>query len=155
MTAKAGLRLADVTDIAAVTAFQHAAYARNRAALGVEPLPLVADYADIFARHEVWIADGKDGPEGVLILQARPDDLLIWSVAAAPQSQGRGLGNRLLVAAEARALELDRGIVRLYTGEKLTSHIAWYERHGYRRERTENLGDRRLVHMIKHLARPT
>src|SRR6266568_2679444 len=74
-----------------------------------------------------------------------------WSVAVAPEAQGRGIGNRLLAIAEARARELGRGKVRLYTGEKLTGNIAWYERHGFARERIEDLGDRRLVHMMKRL----
>ena len=66
--------------------------------------------------------------------------------------QGRGIGNRLLATAEARARELGRRRVRLYTGEKLAGNIAWYARHGFVRERIEDLGDRRSVHMMKALA---
>ena len=76
---------------------------------------------------------------------------MIWSVAVAPEVQGKDIGNRLLRVAEARARELGRGKVRLYTGEKLTGSIAWYERHGFARERIEVVGERRLVHMIKEL----
>jgi hypothetical protein len=43
------LRRATVDDLAAVVALQHAAYAKNRAILGVEPVPLLADYGQIFA----------------------------------------------------------------------------------------------------------
>ncbi len=95
------------------------------------------------------MAEGAYGLEGVLVLQPRRDDLLLWSVATAPQVQRRGLGNRLLAAAEARGRELGRLSVRLYTGERLADNIAWYERHGYARERVEQLDDRRLVHMVK------
>ena len=107
----APLRRAGATDVAAVNALQHAAYARNRTILGLEPLPLTVDYATIVADYEVW----------------------------------------LLTVAQARARELGRRIVRLYTGEKLTGNIAWYERHGFAREKIEVLGDRRLVHMMKTL----
>jgi ribosomal protein S18 acetylase RimI-like enzyme len=151
VSATAPLRRAVAADVAAVNALQHAAYARNRTILGVEPLPLTVDYATIVADYDVWLLEQGDGLEGVLILETRADDLMIWSVAVAPQAQGRGIGNRLLAIAEARARELGRRRVRLYTGEKLTGNIAWYERHGFARERIEDLGDRRLVHMMKRL----
>jgi ribosomal protein S18 acetylase RimI-like enzyme len=149
--ATAPLRRADAADVAAVDALQHAAYARNRAIMGLEPLPLTVDYATIVADYDVWLLEQGDALEGVLILKTRADDLLIWSVAVAPQVQGRGIGNRLLAIAEARARELGRGKVRLYTGEKLTGNIAWYERRGFTREKIEDLGDRRAVHMMKEL----
>jgi ribosomal protein S18 acetylase RimI-like enzyme len=146
------LRRANDADLPAIMSLQHAAYDGNRALLGVGPLPLQADYAAILKGHEVWLAEGLDGLDGVLILKAEPDHLLIWSVATAPALRGRGLGNRLLVAAEMRARELGRNCVRLYTGEPLTGNIAWYERHGFVRERIEQLDDRRIVHMVKALA---
>ena len=149
--AGAGLRRAAVSDVAAVTAFQHAAYARNRTVLGLEPLPLTVDYADILAHSEVWLLEAGDALEGVLILEPRVEDLLIWSVAVAPELQRRGIGNRLLAFAEARAHELGRRNVRLYTGHKLAGNIAWYERHGFVQERIEQRGERRLVHMLKAL----
>jgi len=146
-----GLRRATGADVEAVTALQRAAYASNRTILGVEPLPLLADYRKIISQYEVWLAERADALEGVLILQPRIDDVLIWSLASAPGAQRRGVGRRLLRAAEARALELGRRALRLYTGEKLIGNIAWYGRHGYAVERIEQLADRRIVHMIKSI----
>jgi ribosomal protein S18 acetylase RimI-like enzyme len=148
----AGLRRAAAGDLAAVTAFQRAAYAKNRPLLGVEPLPLLADYTKILADYETWLCEGADGLDGVLILEPRTDDLLIWSIATAPRLHGRGLGNKLLAFAHERARAHGFTIVRLYTGEPLTSNIAWYERHGFVRERVEDLGDRRAVHMMKRIS---
>jgi ribosomal protein S18 acetylase RimI-like enzyme len=88
---------------------------------------------------------------GILILQSRADDLLIWSVATAPHARGSGLGNQLLAAAETRAQALGKPIIRLYTGELLVDNIAWYQRRGYMVERTEAMPDRRIVHMKKTL----
>jgi ribosomal protein S18 acetylase RimI-like enzyme len=144
-------RRARIDDLPAVTALQHAAYAKNRPILGVEPLPLLADYAQIFAQSEVYLAERDGALDGVLILQPRADDLLIWSVATAPRAQGRGIGNLMLAFAETRARELGLPCIRLYTGEKLTSNVAWYRRHGYAQEGTEDLGDRVLVNLIKRL----
>jgi ribosomal protein S18 acetylase RimI-like enzyme len=150
LSALAGLRRATLADLDAVTAFQHAAYDRNRALLGVEPLPLLADYADIIVSYETWLLERDGQLEGVLILEARPDDLLIWSIATAPASQQRGIGRALLAATEERAGALGRRTIRLYTGEPLTGNIAWYQRHGYAVEHIEQLApDRRIVHMSK------
>jgi len=146
-----GLRRATMADVDAVTALQQAAYAKNRDLLGVEPLPLLSDYVEIFSAHEIWLMECPDGLQGVLILEPRRDDLLIWSVATAPSAQGRGLGKQLLAAAEQRAKELGRSVIRLYTGEPLTGNIAWYGRHGYAVERVEALADRSIVHMAKSL----
>jgi ribosomal protein S18 acetylase RimI-like enzyme len=151
MTALADLRRAGAADIPALVALQRAAYARNRDILGVEPLPLTADYDEIFASYETWLAEDGGTLMGALILEPRSDDLLIWSVATAPAAQGRGLGNRLLAAAEARARELNLSTMRLYTGQKLVSNVAWYQRHGYAIERIEERSDRTVVHMVKPL----
>jgi GNAT superfamily N-acetyltransferase len=143
------LRRAGPGDLAAVTALQRAAYAKNRPLLGVEPLPLLADYSEILAEYEVYLVERDGALDGVLILEPRPGDLLIWSVAVAPPAQGQGVGNLMLAFAETRARELGLSCIRLYTGEPLTGNIAWYSRHGYAPERTEDLGDRRIVHLVK------
>lgn len=144
-------RRADIADRPAVEALQHAAYARNRRLLGVEPLPLKADYGEIFATMEIWLAEERDRLKGVLILQSRPDDLLIWSIACAPDAQGQGLGQIMLDAAEVRARQLGRTTMRLYTGAVLDTLIGWYHRHGYEIERHEELPDRHITHMIRQL----
>lgn len=145
------IRRATRDDLPAITALQHAAYAQNRVLLGVEPLPLQADYNDIFNRMDCWIVGEGNEPEGVLILDLRPDDLLIWSIATAPHTRGSGVGNALLAFADDRAREAGRSIVRLYTGERLTANVAWYARHGFVVERIEQMPDRRAVHMKKTL----
>jgi ribosomal protein S18 acetylase RimI-like enzyme len=145
------LRRATAADLDAVVALQHASYAKNRPLLGVEPLPLLADYRQIFSEYEVWLAESSTSLDGVLILEPRADDLLIWSVSTAPAAQGRGVGNTMLAFAETRARELGRTCIRLYTGQPLTSNIAWYQRQGYALESTEDLGDRVVVNLIKHI----
>ena len=100
-----------------VERLQRAAYVRNRELLGLEPLPLLTDYAEVFQDYEVWVLPGNDAPndvEAVLILDVRrADDILIWSIARAPATQRRGLGKALLQCAEDRARQfLARGRAR-------------------------------------------
>ena len=145
------LRRASLADLAEIKDVQHGAYAKNRDILGVEPIPLQWDYAEVMRQHEVWVADGPHGIAGVLILQPRVDDMLIESVAIATAAQGGGLGNVLLEAAEVRARMLGRHTMRLYTGELLDANVQWYRRRGYLIEQVEQRADRRVVHMVKGL----
>ena len=150
-SASLALRRAEAGDLASLLALQRAAYARNRPLLGVEPLPLLADYDDILRRMEVWLSEKDARLVGALILEPRADDVLLWSVAADPAAQGSGLGRALLAAAEERARQLGRNVIRLYTGTPLAHLVAWYGRHGFAVERIEALSDRSITHMVKGL----
>lgn len=55
------MRQAGPDDLAAITALQHAAYAPNRVLLGVEPLPLQADYQAVLRDYDVWLAEAVAG----------------------------------------------------------------------------------------------
>jgi len=145
-------RRAQTRDVAAIEALQRAAYARNRALLGVEPMPLLVDYHAIVARMEVWLFGPEEALRGVLALKAEPEALLIWSIATAPEAQGAGLGAFMLDFAQARARELKLATIRLYTGEKLRDNVDWYGRRGFAIDRVEALADRRVVYMSKRLA---
>ena len=145
------VRRAGPEDLAGLVALQEAAYRPNAAILGVEPLPLKADYAVLIAQYEVWLAERSRDLLGALILEPHADHMLIWSVAVAPGAQGQGLGDSLLELAEEKAEEAGLRELRLYTGEKLARNVEWYRRRGYAVDRIEALGDRRLVHMNKIL----
>lgn len=146
-----GLRRATAEDLSAVVALQRAAYAKNIPPGGAKPLALLADYSQILMACEVWLLESPHGIDGILVLEPRADDVLLWSVATAPRVRGTGIGNRLLQATELRARQLGRKRVRLYTGERLPDNVAWYKRHGYAQERIESLGDRKIIHLVKAL----
>ncbi|MET0605688.1 MAG: GNAT family N-acetyltransferase [Beijerinckiaceae bacterium] len=145
----ASLRRATPADRPEVETLQRAAYARNATVLGVTPLPLCADYGAIMHECEVWVAEDSAGPTGALILKLNVDHLELWSISVAPRAQGKGLGARLLAAAEKRARDLGYRTVRLLTGEKLVDNVAWYKRSGYSVDRVEQMPDRRAVHFSK------
>ncbi len=145
------IRRATSDDLPKIVAMQHAAYASGRNTTGVEALPLRADYDEIFAHHECWISGDGDTLEGALILELRPDDLLIWSIATHPRMRSTGLGSHLFDFAVQRARDTGRTVMRLYTNERLTRNIAWYTRRGFTIERVEKMPDRNAVHMKKIL----
>ena len=139
-------------DAALIAALHEVAYGRNRRLLGAEPLPLQVEAGELVRTKEVWLFEESDAPAGVLALEPQADAMLIWSVATTPAAQGRGIGGTMLDFAEHHALELGFELMRLYTGAKLTSNVAWYQRRGYQIDRVRTLADRDIVHMSKSLA---
>ncbi|MCC7346705.1 MAG: N-acetyltransferase, partial [Variibacter sp.] len=84
MSALATLRRVAPSERAAIEAHMRAAFSPNAAILGVAPLPLLADYAEIMATHETYVAEQNGEVVGALILQPREDDLYIWGIATTP-----------------------------------------------------------------------
>ena len=142
-------RRAVAADAAAVTALSQAAYQKFVERIGRLPQPLTADYAEVIRTDETWVAEDNGRLVGVLVLKPASDHLLIWSVAVAVESQGSGIGRRLLALGEREALRRGVSEIRLYTNEKMTENIALYEGHGYSISRREMREDRVLIHMSK------
>lgn len=125
-------RRAAAADEPAIVRITAASYTGWIEPLGGLPVPMTEDYAPRIARGEVWLAEADGAPTGLIVLEPRGDHLLIFSVAVAPASQGRGIGRALLGLAEARAAAAGMREVRLYTNAKMTSNIALYQAAGYR-----------------------
>lgn len=125
------LRLAGPEDISEIAALVDRAYAGYIERMGRTPGPMLDD-------HAAQVADGlvrvlcRDGRIcGVLVLIGKDDHLMLHNVAVAPEAQGRGLGRRLVEAAEEAAKRLGYGTVRLYTHETMVENIALYEHLGF------------------------
>jgi RimJ/RimL family protein N-acetyltransferase/ribosomal protein S18 acetylase RimI-like enzyme len=147
------LRRAGLADIPAILALKNAAYTPNESIIGVPSLPRIADYAQVVAEHEVWLAEEAGRLEAALVLDIEPEDFTVWSVAVAPEAAGRKLGAALMAFADERAQALGYASVHLYTHAKLTQRIAWYERLGFAITHHEDMADRRLAHMRKTIAK--
>jgi ribosomal protein S18 acetylase RimI-like enzyme len=72
-------------------------------------------------------------------------------LVVAPDRQGRGIGTRLLLAAE-ELLPPQVQTVGLFTGQHSQANLQLYRRHGYRQTHTTRAGAYLLVHLAK--ARP-
>ncbi len=153
MAGQVPLRRAGLADIPAILSLKNAAYTPNESIIGVPSLPRIADYVQVVAEHEVWLAEDGKGLSAALVLDIEPDDFTIWSVAVSPEAAGRKLGSALMAFADERARALGYGSVHLYTHAKLTQRIGWYERLGFAITHHEDMADRRLTHMRKPIAK--
>ncbi len=139
---------ADADQIAALT---DAAYRRYVPVFGRKPQPMTADHSRLIAEHEVWVMRVGELIAGLLVLIDEPAALLIYSVAVAPDFQGRGLGRRLVAWAETRALTAGHTTVRLYTNERMNGNVGWYAAQGFSETSREPYLGSTLVHMAKAL----
>ncbi len=148
-------RRATMVDGAALNTLARAAYSIYVGVIGREPMPMKVDWATLLSEKEIWILDGALGDAvGSLALEIKPDHVVVWSVAVAPEHQHRGVGRSLMAFAEARARDLQRPEVRLLTNARLERNIALYRRLGYVETRREHFPDRVLVHMSKVVSCP-
>ena len=145
------LRRAETGDLDSLVALQRAAYAQNEVLLGITPAPLAADYAQVIRDMECWVSGTGERLDFALILEFRPGDMLVWSVATHPEARGTGVGAALLRFAETRAHEDGRDTIRLYTAKVYEFNVAWYLRSGFTVESEEDYRGRTRVNMIKKL----
>lgn len=125
------IRLARPDEWPAVLSCVETAYAKYVPRMGMKPAPMLADYAALIARDEVYVIPGPDGVHGVLVIEPRADHLFIENIAVRPADQGRGYGYRLLRFAEDQARALGLPELRLYTHEVMTENLPYYARFGF------------------------
>lgn len=124
-------RRAGPADLATIGQLTAAAYAPYTVMFGAPPLPVTEDYAPRLARSEVWLLEDAGAAVALVVLERRPDHLMIYSLAVAPDRQGQGHGRRLLALAEDEARAAGLAELRLFTNSRMARNIALYERFGY------------------------
>ncbi len=141
-------------DAAAIRALTRDAYAAWVTLIGREPRPMTVDYEDAVLRHRFDLL--YRGADLIALIEtvAESDHLLIENIAVLPAAQGQGIGRKLLAHAEALAVSLGFGEVRLYTNQRFARNIAVYQRAGYWIDREEKLPHGVAVHMSKRVVPP-
>ncbi|MER8443070.1 GNAT family N-acetyltransferase [Mesorhizobium sp. M1066] len=125
------IRRARAGDLPAVVWLTEAAYAPYTALFGAQPIPVTEDYAPRIERGEVWLLESGDRSAGVLTLERHDDHAMIFSVAVAPDFQGRELGIALLKHADEQTRLWSLPEVRLYTNARMERNIALYLAYGF------------------------
>jgi len=120
--------------------------------IGREPAPMLTDYAGAVRAGQAWVAEDDGQAVGIMVVELRPDHLLVENIAVRPAAQGRGVGRQLLARAEELAVELGHNEVRLYTHETMTENIAYYPRRGYAETHRGGQDGYRRVFFRKQLA---
>lgn len=127
----ATIRLARHEDREGIEACVNAAYAKYVPRMGKKPAPMLADYAELIARGIVHVVGAPSDIRGVVVCFPVQEHFFLENVAVDPVYQGMGLGRALMgfVEEQARAGAYDE--IRLYTHERMTENIAYYQRLGY------------------------
>lgn len=125
------LRRAELQDAHSLAHCVHAAYQQYLPRMGKLPGPMLADYAQEIAQHQVWVAEEQGQILGGLVLILQRDHMLLDNIAVDPAYQGRGVGRALLEMADAEAFAQGYRELRLYTHETMTENIAMYARIGW------------------------
>ena len=131
MTAAGAIAPGRPADAVALTAIAEAAYAPYVPRIGRRPAPMDDDFADLIGRGRVLVARDEGGILGYLVRHPDGDHLHVANVAVVPTAQGRGIGGRLLAAAEAEARDHGLVAVALYTNVHMTENLTFYPRLGY------------------------
>jgi GNAT superfamily N-acetyltransferase len=125
------IRTARESDVAVLAELARAAYSGYIERIGREPAPMTADYASLVQAGLVWVAVRDDVVVGLLVLEVRPDHLLLDNIAVSHTARGLGIGRQLLGFADECARRRGLSEIRLYTNEAMTENLDYYPRHGY------------------------
>jgi len=126
------IREARPEDLAAIASLTEAAYATYTALFGAPPIPVTEDYAPRVERGEVWLLESDSKLAGLIVIERHDDHAMIFSVAVAPEFQGKGFGIVLLRHADEQTRLWGLPEVRLYTNARMERNIVLYTAYGFR-----------------------
>jgi ribosomal protein S18 acetylase RimI-like enzyme len=125
------IRLATPADRTTVETIVRDAYSVYLDRMDKPPGPMLDNYAMLIGDGVVSVFDEAGEVRAIIVLLPQSDHLLLDNIAVRPDSQGAGLGRRLIAFTEAEARRLGFAEVRLYTHQTMTENIALYARLGF------------------------
>ena len=129
---RACIRLARPEEAEAALAIATEAYAKYVSRMAKPPAPVFYDYAAVFSEGNSYALSSEEAMIAMVTLVPFADHLLLRNLAVATMNQGQGVGTLLLAFAERRARALDVSEIRLWTNEKMTENVPFYEGFGYK-----------------------
>jgi len=139
------IRLAQATDVQAVTACVQAAFGVWTDIIGRRPFALDTDYTSRIEQGYVYLAIENGELLGVIALWPEDESVYIDTVAVYPTLQKRGVGRTLLDFADSHARTLGITKMSLCTNGKMQSNRDYYQKLGYAEIRQEILLDGRVI----------
>ena len=125
------VRQAQSQDRDGIVACVNAAYAKYVPRMGKHPAPMLADYAALIAHGVVYVVGEPSAIRGIVVCFPAADHYFLENIAVDPAHQGTGVGRALMDFVETQARAGGYGEIRLYTHERMTENIPYYERLGY------------------------
>jgi ribosomal protein S18 acetylase RimI-like enzyme len=122
------VRNAEPGDIAALVDLEHRVFATDRLSRRSLQRFLRSNTAQVIVADE----GGRLAAAAVVLFRPRSTVARLYSIAVTPQMTGRGIGPRLLEAAEDAALARNCGSMRLEVHETNHAAISRYRKSGYR-----------------------
>lgn len=121
------------TDAAALRALCARAYSPYIAVMGCRPAPMLADYEAHLRDDRVLVAAAPDSGRliGYAVILHADGGYWLDNIAVDPDSQGAGVGGRLVMAVEDWLKPRADGY-RLYTNVMMTANIGCYRSLGFR-----------------------
>jgi ribosomal protein S18 acetylase RimI-like enzyme len=147
-------RLATAEDAPRVTSLTNRAFEIYVSRLGFEPKPMITDHLGWIDEGYVWVLTDDHSLIGAIVMFPEGDEFLIYGVAVDPDRQRQGHGRILMKAADDQARLLRLTGTLLYTNEKMTENIRFYESLGYEhcgRQQHENHPNSWIIFMRKAL----
>jgi len=126
------VRPAQPGDISAIRACARAAYERYVAAIGREPAPMIADFAQQVAEGIVSVVvDIAESIAGYIVCYPDGADFYIENIAVSPDRQGAGIGGLLMAHAETCARAAGCTTLALYTNIHMSENLTLYPHLGF------------------------
>ncbi|MCO1602087.1 GNAT family N-acetyltransferase [Desulfosporosinus nitroreducens] len=72
------------------------AYSMYIERMGKKPAPMLSDYSKLIEKNVVYIATDSEEFMGIIVFFPKGNSLFIENVAVHPDSQGRGIGRKLI-----------------------------------------------------------
>lgn len=145
------LRPATRADVPAIRSLVRAAYAKWVPAIGREPVPMTADYAQAVRLHRFDLLEREGALVALVETIPRPDHLWVQNLAVSPAHHGQGLGRAMLRRVEDVARSLGHGAIKLVTNPAFAGNVEFYRRAGFVVELEEPFRGGVAVHLAKTL----
>ena len=125
------IRLAKSDDVVHIKCCAKKAYAPYVERMEKKPAPMIADFAALVDRRDVFVLEVDGNLYGYIVCFDTADHFHIENVAVLPEFTGRGYGRKLIGFAETRAQAQGFSRIELYTNEKMRENLTLYPKLGY------------------------